>query len=346
MTIDSGLVTKRRSWGKLLAMRSSGDASCMWTTTAKCIRVAAREVLGVSKGFSGSQKGDWLWSKVVQEKVESKQAAYLTLIESIDQEARRKNMEGYRRAKKEAKLAVIAAKTAAFGHLYEELGAKGGDKKLYNLVKVREKKARDLDQVKCINDEEGRVLMEEAQIRQDGRHISINSRGRSTMESIHIVRRLVEQYREMNKDLHMVFIDLEKTYDKVPREVLWRCLEAKGVSVAYIKVIEDMYDEAKTRAYRLDKIRNEVIGVKVGVAPVEDKMREARLRWFGHIKRRSIEAPVSRCERLASVSSKRGRDRPKKSWGDVIRRDMVRLELIEDMTLDKRVWRSRIRVED
>lgn len=34
---------------KLLAMgawRSSGDASCMWTTTPECIRVAAREVLG------------------------------------------------------------------------------------------------------------------------------------------------------------------------------------------------------------------------------------------------------------------------------------------------------------
>nr|XP_009600282.1 uncharacterized protein LOC104095783 [Nicotiana tomentosiformis] len=56
---------------------------------------------------------------------------------------------------------------------------------------------------------------------------------------------------------------------------------------------------------RRDMIRNEVIQDKVDVAPLYDKMRESRLRWFEHVKRRSSNAPVRRCERLAIVDLRR-----------------------------------------
>ncbi|KAK8956981.1 hypothetical protein KSP39_PZI001414 [Platanthera zijinensis] len=64
---------------------------------------------------------------------------------------------------------------------------------------------------------------------------------------------------------------------------------------------------------RLDKIKNEYIRVKTGVAPIEEKMREARLRWFGHVQMRPLETHVRRCESLVTRHVKRGRGRPIKT---------------------------------
>ena len=52
--------------------------------------------------------------------------------------------------------------------------------------------------------------------------------GRSTIETIHLLRSLMECYTDRKRDLHLVLIDLDKAYDRVPRDVLWRCLEKKG----------------------------------------------------------------------------------------------------------------------
>jgi hypothetical protein len=53
--------------------------------------------------------------------------------------------------------------------------------------------------------------------------ISMNQFGfmleRPTVEAIFLIRQMM-WYREQNKDLHMVFIDLEKAYEKILRNVV------------------------------------------------------------------------------------------------------------------------------
>lgn len=42
--------------------------------------------------------------------------------------------------------------------------------------------------------------------------------------------------------LHLIFIDSEKACDKMHRKILWKVLEKKGVRIAYIQTIQDMYE--------------------------------------------------------------------------------------------------------
>jgi Reverse transcriptase (RNA-dependent DNA polymerase) len=44
---------------------------------------------------------------------------------------------------------------------------------------------------------------------------------RFTMEVIFLIRQLMKRHREQKNDLHMIFIDLEKTYDKILKNITW-----------------------------------------------------------------------------------------------------------------------------
>jgi Reverse transcriptase (RNA-dependent DNA polymerase) len=45
--------------------------------------------------------------------------------------------------------------------------------------------------------------------------------GRSIMEAIFLIRQLMKRHWEQKNDLYMIFIDLEKAYDKIPKNIMW-----------------------------------------------------------------------------------------------------------------------------
>jgi hypothetical protein len=50
---------------------------------------------------------------------------------------------------------------------------------------------------------------------------------RSTMEAIFLLKQLMERYQKQKNDLHMIFIDLKKAYDKISKNIMWWALENK-----------------------------------------------------------------------------------------------------------------------
>ena len=78
---------------------------------------------------------------------------------------------------------------------------------------------------------------------------------------------LLEKWTEGQKAVHCAFIDLEKAYDRVPREELWECLRLAETSECYIKIIQDMYDGATTTVRSAAGLTEEF---KVGVGLHQD----------------------------------------------------------------------------
>jgi hypothetical protein len=88
--------------------------------------------------------------------------------------------------------------------------------------------------------------------------------GRSTMEIIFLIRQLMERHREYKNDLHMIFIDLEKTYDKILRNIMWWTLKRKLVPTKYVTRIKDMYTNVVTCVRTCDG-ESDIFHIKIGL---------------------------------------------------------------------------------
>ena len=88
--------------------------------------------------------------------------------------------------------------------------------------------------------------------------------GRGTTDAIFILRQMHEKFLGKRKDLFFAFVDLEKAFDRVPRDVLWWSMRKLGIEEWLIGVIQSMYVNAKSSVRVKDQLSPE-FSVKVGV---------------------------------------------------------------------------------
>ena len=88
--------------------------------------------------------------------------------------------------------------------------------------------------------------------------------GRGTTDAIFLVRQLQEKYRAKKKELYYVFVDLEKAFDRVPREVVKWAMRKLGVEEWLVSVVMVMYERARTQV-RVSGELSDDFPVNVGV---------------------------------------------------------------------------------
>ncbi|XP_042082683.1 uncharacterized protein LOC121815479 [Haplochromis burtoni] len=86
---------------------------------------------------------------------------------------------------------------------------------------------------------------------------------------------------------------------------------------------------------RLDRARNEDVRKRWGVTPITDKMREARLRWYGHVVRSDKNSITKTAQQL---------DLDGKRWTDRITDDMKVANVTPEDALDRKKWRKACKI--
>jgi hypothetical protein len=97
---------------------------------------------------------------------------------------------------------------------------------------------------------------------------------------------------------------------------------------------------------RSDRVWNDDIRDRIGVAPIAENLVQHRLRWFGHIQRVPPDALVYR-ERLERAENiKRGRGRPNLTWEESVKRDLKDWSITKELAVDRAAWKLAIYVPE
>ncbi|KAK3571522.1 hypothetical protein QTP86_012859 [Hemibagrus guttatus] len=272
-----------------------------WETTAEVIRETGRKVLGVSSGRRKEDKETWWWNEEVQDSIQRKRLAKKKWDMDRTEENRQEYKELQRRVKREVSKAKQKAYEELYTRLDTREGeedlyrlARQRDRDGKDVQQVRVIKDRD---GRVLTSEESvqrrwkeyfEELMNEENEREK-RVEGVNSveqkvdkirkdkvrKALKRMKSgkavgpddipVEVWKCLGEAAVEFLANLfNRALENLEKAYDRVPREELWYCMRKSGVAEKYVKVVQDMYERSRT-VVRCAVGQTEEFNVEVGL---------------------------------------------------------------------------------
>ena len=88
--------------------------------------------------------------------------------------------------------------------------------------------------------------------------------GRGTTDQLFTLRQVFEKAWEFAKPVYTAFIDLEKAYDRVPRDLLWSVLKEYGISGRLLAAIRSLYNDCKSHV-RINGSKSDSFRVRVAL---------------------------------------------------------------------------------
>ena len=88
-----------------------------------------------------------------------------------------------------------------------------------------------------------------------------------------------------------------------------------------------------------DRISEEELRTRLKVKNMGESVQDRRLRYFGYLERMENSAWSSNCG-ILKVSGSFPRERPRKTWNEVIICDLKERKVRKDKSKDRNAWRS------
>ena len=139
-----------------------------------------------------------------------------------------------------------------------------------------------------------------------------------------------------------------KMYKSVVRPAMLYGMETVAVTerqVAKMEVAELKMVRWALGVTTKDKIRNEYVRGTAKIAKLGDKLRNARPRWYGRVKRRE-EGYVGKAMMEMAVPGRRKIGSPRARWMDLAKEDMERVGAKEGDEVDWEKWKILSRCGD